>query len=151
MAKIKAEFTLTNLRQGEGLFTVRLPSRSVVRSVGSTAKILSRGGSPSRPQVVVRVDTTKDGHASFELVCERSIDTSSEGPIDVGGFSIDEVPLQRQWGQVSVFTDEDWTVEWEPQSGNRQVDASAALSQEGFVAAFAFDSQPRTCIADGHM
>lgn len=142
LAKIKAEFTLTNLTQGEGLFTVRLPSRSVVRSVGSTAKILSRGGSASRPQVVVRVDTTKDGHASFELVCERSIDTSSEVPIDVGGFSIDEVPLQRQWGQVSVFTDKDWTVEWEPQSGNRQVDASAALSQEGFVAAFAFDSQP---------
>ncbi len=142
LAKIEAEFTLTNLAKNDGLFTVRLPSRSVVRSVGSAAKILSRGGSPSRPQVVVRVDTTKDGNASFKLVCERAIDTSSDGPIDVGGFSIDEIPLWRQWGQVSVFTDEDWTVEWEPRSGNRQIDATATLSQEGFVAAFAFDSQP---------
>ena len=142
LARIKAEFTLTNLAKNEGLFTVRLPSHSVVRSVGNAAKILSRGGSPSRPQVVVRVNKTKDGNASFELVCERAIDTSSEGQIDVGGFSIDEIPLWRQWGQVSVFTDEDWAIEWEPRSGNRQIDASGTLSQEGFVAAFAFDSQP---------
>ncbi len=142
LAEITAGFSLTNLAKNEGLFTIRLPSRSVVRSVGNAAKILSRGGSPSRPQVVVRVDKTKDGNASFELVCERAIDTSSEDRIDVGGFSIDEIPLWRQWGQVSVFTDEDWTVEWEPRSGNRQTDASATLSQEGFVAAFAFDSQP---------
>ncbi len=142
LATIKAKCSLTNLGGSEGLFTVQLPSRSVVRSVGNTAKVLSRGGSPSRPQVVVRVNKTKDGNASFELVCERAIDTSSESPIDVGGFSIDEVPLWRQWGQVSVFTDDDWTVEWKPRSENRQIDASAALSQEGLVAAFAFDSQP---------
>jgi hypothetical protein len=142
LATIKAKFSLTNLAKSEGLFTVQIPSRSVVRSVGNNAKVLSRGGSPSRPQVVVRVNKTKDGNASFELVCERSIDTSSESPIDVGGFSIEEVPLWRQWGQVSVFTDDDWTVEWIPRSGNRQIDAPATLSQEGFVAAFAFDSQP---------
>ena len=142
LATIKASFALTNLGQKEGLFTVQLPSRSVVRSVGSNAKILSRGGSSSRPQVVVRVNKTKDGNASFELVCERAIDTSSENPIDVGGFSIDEVPLWRQWGQVSISTAEDWTVEWKNQSGNRRIDAPSTLSQEGFVAAFAFDSQP---------
>ena len=142
LATIKAKFSLTNLAKSEGLFTVQLPSRSVVQSVGNAAKVLSRGGSPSRPQVVVRVNKTNDGNASFDLVCERSIDTSSESPIDVGGFSIDEFPLWRQWGQVSVFTDDDWTVEWIPRSGNRQIDAPATLSQEGFVAAFAFDSQP---------
>ncbi|MEC7294374.1 MAG: hypothetical protein VXU46_05725, partial [Planctomycetota bacterium] len=142
LATIKASFALTNLGQKEGLFTVQLPSRSVVRSVGSNAKILSRGGSSSRPQVVVRVNKTKDGNASFELVCERAIDTSSENPIDVGGFSIDEVPLWRQWGQVSISTAEDLTVEWKNQSGNRRIDAPSTLSQEGFVAAFAFDSQP---------
>ena len=142
LATIKASFALTNLGQKEGLFTVQLPSRSVVRSVGSNAKILSRGGSSSRPQVVVRVNKTKDGNASFELVCERAIDTSSENPIDVGGFSIEEVPLWRQWGQVSISTAEDWTAEWKNQSGNRRIDAPSTLSQEGFVAAFAFDSQP---------
>jgi hypothetical protein len=142
LATIKAKFSLTNLAKSEGLFTVQLPSRSVVQSVGNTARVLSRGGSPSKPHVVVRVNKTNEGNASFELVCERSIDTSSESPIDVGGFSIDEFPLWRQWGQVSVFTDEDWTVEWIPRSGNRQIDAPTTLSQEGFVAAFAFDSQP---------
>ncbi len=142
LATIKAKFSLTNLAKSEGLFTVQLPSRSVVQSVGNNVKVLSRGGSPSRPQVVVRVDKTKDRNASFELICERSIDTSSESPIDVGGFSIEEVPLWRQWGQVSIFTDDDWTVEWIPLSGNRQIDAPATLSQEGFVAAFVFDSQP---------
>ena len=40
-------------------------------------------------KLLFRVDKTKEGNASFELVCERAIDTSSEGPIDVGGFSID--------------------------------------------------------------
>ena len=142
LATIKANFSLTNLGKSEGLFTVQLPSRSVVRSVGNTAKVLSRGGSPSKPQVVVRVEKTKDGNASFQLVCERAIDTSSESPVDVGGFSIDEVPLWRQWGQVSVYTDDDWTVEWIPRSGNRQIDAPPTLPQEGFVAAFVFDSQP---------
>ena len=62
-----------------------------MQSVGNTARVLSRGGSPSKPHVVVRVNKTNEGNASFELVCERSIDTSSESPIDVGGFSIDEL------------------------------------------------------------
>ncbi len=142
LATIKASFVLTNLGQKEGRFTVQLPSRSVVRSVGNNVKILSRGGSSSKPQVVVRVNKTKDGDAFFDLVCERAIDTSSENPIDVGGFAIDEIPLWRQWGRVSISTAEDWTVEWKNESGNRRIDAPSTLSQEGFVAAFAFDSQP---------
>ena len=144
LANIRADFTLTNLSPNENLFTVQLPPRSVLLSVGSNAKILSRDGSASSPRIVLRVDKTAEGRASFEVVCERSVGSASLKPIDVGGFSIDEIPAWRQWGQVSVFADDDWTVEWESRSGNRQIDAPASLSAEGFVAAFAYDSQPMT-------
>ena len=144
LANIKAEFALANLSPGERSFTVQLPPQSVLLSVGSNAKILSRSGSPLNPRTVLRIDKAVEGKASFEIVCERSVDSASPKPIDVGGFSIDEIPKWRQWGQVSVFADDDWTVEWESRSGNRQIDAPAALSTEEFVAAFAYDSQPMT-------
>lgn len=144
LANIKAEFALANLSPDENTFTVQLPPRSVLLSVGSNAKILSRSGSSLSPRTVLRIDQAVGGKASFEIVCERSVDSASLKPIDVGGFSIDEIPKWRQWGRVSVFADDDWTVEWESRSGNRQIDAPAALSTEEFVAAFAYDSQPMT-------
>ena len=113
LANIRADFTLANLSPNENLFTVQLPPRSVLLSVGSNAKILSRDGSVSSPRIVLRVDKTVEGTTSFEVVCERSVGSASLKPIDVGGFSIDEIPAWRQWGQVSVFADDDWTVEWE--------------------------------------
>ena len=142
LANIKAEFALTNLSPAETSFTVQLPPQSVLLSVGSNVKILSRSDSSLNPRTVLRIDQVVEGKASFEIVCERSVDSASPKPIDVGGFLIDEIPKWRQWGQVSVFADDDWTVEWESRSGNRQIDAPAALSTEEFVAAFAYDSQP---------
>ncbi len=141
-ARIDAVLRLANLPTDRRTLTISLPPRTVLRRVGQPASLLRRTGTPEQPQVVVRLDDVRDGRAVVELACERAIDAAGRSGFDVAGFSVDGIPAWRQWGSTSVIADGDWQVDWEPRPENRRIDPQVAMQQPGFVAAFAYDSQP---------
>ncbi len=141
-ARIDTMLRLSKLPDSLRQVTISLPPRAIAKSVGGQASLVTRRGTPEAAQVVVRLDDVRDGAASIELSCERVIDAVEGKPFDVGGFSVSGVPDWRQWGRTSVFTTDDRQVDWEPRAGNRRIDALPAAQQPGFVAAFAYDTQP---------
>ena len=141
-ARIDAVLQLANLPADRRTLTIALPPRAVLRRVGQPASLIRRGGTPEQPVVVVRLDDVREGKAMVELACERAIDSAGRESFDVGGFSVADIPDWRQWGSTSVVAEGDWQVDWEPQPENRRIDPPVAMQQPGFVAAFAYDSQP---------
>jgi hypothetical protein len=141
-ARMSTVLRLTKLPDSLRQLTIALPPRAVAKSVGGQASLVARRGTPEAAEVVVRLDDVRDGTASIELLCERVIDAVEGKPFDVGGFSVSGVPEWRQWGRTSIFTTDDRQVDWEPRAGNRRIDALPAAQQPGFVAAFAYDTQP---------
>lgn len=141
-ARIDTILQLSKLPDSLRQVTISLPQRAVLKSVGGQASLVSRRGTPEKPQVVVRLDDVREGAATVEISSERVIDAVDGKLFDVGGFSVSGVPDWRQWGRTSVFTTDDRQVDWEPRAGNRRIDALPAAQQPGFVAAFAYDLQP---------
>jgi len=141
-ARIDAVLQLANLPANRRTLTIALPPRAVLRRVGQPASLVRLGGTPEQPVVVVRLDDVREGKAMVELACERAIDPAGRKNFDVGGFSVADIPDWRQWGSTSVIAEGDWQVDWEPQPENRRIDPPVAMQQPGFVAAFAYDSQP---------
>ena len=141
-ARIDAVLRLANLPVDRRTLTIGLPPRSTLRRIGQPASLVRRAGTPDQPQVVVRLDDVRDGVAEIELTCERAIDAAGRTGFDAGGFNVVGIPPWRQWGSTSVIADGDWQVDWEPRPENRRIDPPVAMQQPGFVAAFAYDSQP---------
>ena len=141
-ARIDTILRLSKLPDSLRQVAISLPQRAILKSVGGQASLVSRRGTPDAPQVIVRLDDVREESATVELSSERVIDAVDGKPFDVGGFSVSGVPDWRQWGRTSVFTTDDRQVDWEPRAGNRRIDALPAAQQPGFVAAFAYDTQP---------
>ena len=141
-ARIDASLRLSNLPEDRRTVSIKLPPRTTLRRVGQPATLVRRAGTPEEPEVVIQLDDLRAGLAVVELACERAIDASGKTAFDAGGFAVAGVPAWRQWGTVSVVAEGDWQVDWEPRPGNRRVDPPVATQQPGFVAAFAYDSQP---------
>jgi hypothetical protein len=141
-ALLEATIRLENLAADTRRVRVTLPPRTTLRNVRGSTTVAARGGTPERPTIDLAVDRDAEGRATIELECERPIDPSSRGPIELVGFAVAEVPPWRQWGRVSLFVDGDWRAEWPAETGVRRVDPPAGARRPGFVAAFAYDAQP---------
>lgn len=141
-ARFDAVLRLSNLPPDRRTLAVSLPPRSTLLRVDPPASLVRRAGTADEPQVLIRLDDVGDGKAVVELACERAIDASGRTGFDAGGFAVAGIPAWRQWGSTSVIAEGDWQVDWEPRPGNRRVDPPVALQEAGFVAAFAYDSQP---------
>ena len=141
-AFIDANIRLENLPADMRRVRVTLPPRTTLRNVRGSTTVAARGGTPERPTIDLAVDRDADGRATIELDCERPIDPSSRGPIELVGFAVAEVPPWRQWGRVSLVVEGDWRAEWPAETGVRRVDPPAGARRPGFVAAFAYDAQP---------
>ena len=98
LANIRADFTLANLSPNENLFTVQLPPRSVLLSVGSNAKYLVRDGSVSSPRIVLRVDKRlKEQLLLRSFVNGLSVPPASSRLMSED-FPLMKFPAWRQWG-----------------------------------------------------
>ena len=133
---------LDNLPTAASTLRIGLPARTTLRRVREPAVLVQRSGTPEAPEVVVRVDRDATGQAVVGLECERTVDASGRAPFDPLGFAVDGIPDWRQRGRVSVMVEGDWQVEWDDTGPNRRIDPPPAARRPGFVAAFAYDSQP---------
>lgn len=141
-AFIEATVSLENLGPDTSQVRVALPPRTTLRAVRGTATLLARGGSEANPHVDVGIDRNPDGSATIELECERPIDPSNGSAFEAIGFTVAQVAAWRQWGRVSLVVEGDWRAEWGDVPTLRRVDPPPAARRPGFIAAFAYDSQP---------
>jgi hypothetical protein len=151
-AFIEAAIVLENLPPDTRQVRVFLPPRARLRSVRAPATVAGRGEGGSRPFAEspfadspfadITVERDASGRATIEVECERPIDPSSGTAFEAIGFTVAEVAAWRQWGRVSLVLEGDWRAEWGDVPALRRVDPPAAARRPGFVAAFAYDSQP---------
>ena len=141
-AFIEATVSLENLGPDTSQVRVTLPPRTTLRAVRGAATLLARGGTEANPHVDVGIDRNPDGSASIELECERPIDPSNGSAFEAIGFTVAQVAAWRQWGRVSLVVEGDWRAEWGDVPTLRRVDPPPAARRPGFIAAFAYDSQP---------
>ncbi len=137
-----ATVRLANLPPTLRTVRITLPPRAVPRGVRPPAAIVARGGSDAAPTVDVAIDPSGDGEAVIDLQCERPLDPSESLPFEAAGFAVEQVEPWRQWGRVSLVVEGEWRAEWSPGPGVRRVDPPASARRQGFVAAFAYDTQP---------
>lgn len=137
-----ATIRLASLAPGVRLVRIALPPRTLLRSVRAPAAIVARGGTDAAPTVDVAIDPGRDGDAVVDLQCERPLDPSESQPFEAAGFAVEQVEAWRQWGRVSLVVEGEWRAEWSPGPGVRRVDPPTSARRQGFVAAFAYDTQP---------
>lgn len=137
-----ATIRLANLPPDSRVVRVALPPRTLLRSVRAPASIVSRAGTADAPTVEIAVDRDAGGAAVIDMQCERPLDPSDSQPFEAVGFAVERVEAWRQWGRVSLVTEGEWRAEWSAGPGMRRVDPPAAARRQGFVAAFAYDTQP---------
>jgi len=142
VAITEAAIRVENLPPETRTVRVSLPPRATLRSIRSPAALVALDGPDALPVAVIRVDRAADGRSLVELECERPIDPTGREPFDPLGFAVEGIPQWRQWGRASIVVEGDWQVEWDDLGGNRRIDPPAAARRPGFVAAFAYDSQP---------
>ncbi len=138
----EATLRLESLPVDTPTLRIRLPARSTLRRVREPAVLQQRSGTVEAPEIVVQVDHDSTGGASVGLECEQTIDASGRTPFDPLGFSVAGIPDWRQRGRVSVMVEGDWQIEWDDARFNRRIDPPPAARRPGFVASFAYDSQP---------
>lgn len=141
-ALVEAVVRLDALSADRKTVRVRLPAKSTLREVRAPATLVEVAGTPEAPEAVVRLDNADKGSATMELVCEQAVDSTGAAPFESLGFAVAGVPAWRQRGRVSLLVDGDWQVEWSDDSVARRIDPPLSARRPGFVAAFAFDSQP---------
>lgn len=141
-AVTEATLRLDNLPADTATLRIGLPPRASLRRIREPATLVQRLGTMEAPEIVVRVDRDPAGRAVVGLECERTIDASGRSPFDPLGFTVAGIPEWRQRGRVSVVAEGDWQIEWDDAGGNRRIDPPASARRPGFVAAFAYDSQP---------
>lgn len=142
MAVTEATLLLENLPVDASTLRISLPARSSLRRIREPAVLVQRLGTAEAPELIVRVDRDPTGRAVVGLECERTIDASGRTPFDPLGFAVAGIPEWRQRGRVSVIAEGDWQIEWDDAGGNRRIDPPPSARRPGFVAAFAYDSQP---------
>lgn len=142
VAITEASIRLDNLPPENGTIRVKLPPRATLRSIRSPSALVSLEGTDAQPEAVIRVDRGPDNRSQVDIECERPIDPTGREPFQPLGFSVENVPSWRQWGRTSIVVEGDWQVEWEEVLGNRRIDPPLSARRPGFVAAFAYDSQP---------
>ena len=133
---------LDNLPAGSDTIRVSLPPQSLLKNVRAPASLVERSGSEESPVAVVRFERDGVGRAVVELECERPLDASSATPFESQGFAVDGIPSWRQRGRTSLVVEGDWQLEWDEFARNRRIDPPLSARQSGFVAAFAYESQP---------
>ena len=121
---------------------IALPPRTRLETVADPATLVRLTGDAEHPEAVLRIQPDSAGRAVVELECERPIDATGSATFEPIGFAVAGVPSWRQHGRVSLVVEGDWQVDWDGQEGGRRVDPPAAARRPGFVAAFAYDSQP---------
>lgn len=141
-AVTEATLRLDNLPPDAATLRIGLPARTTLRRIREPAVLVQRSGTAEAPEVVVRIDRDPTGRAVVGLECERTIDASGRSPFDPLGFAVAGIPDWRQRGRASVMVEGDWQIEWDDTGGNRRIDPPPAARRPGFVAAFAYDSQP---------
>lgn len=99
-------------------------------------------GTDDQTQAVIRIDRGADGRSLVELECERPVDSTGREAFEPLGFAVENIPQWRQWGRASIVVEGDWQVEWNAVGKNRRIDPPLSARRPGFVAAFAYDSQP---------
>lgn len=137
-----ATIRLASLAPELRVVRIALPPRNLLRSVRAPAAIVARGGTDTAPTVDVAIEPGRDGEAVIDLQCERPIDPSESQPFEAAGFAVEQVEAWRQWGRVSLVIEGEWRAEWSPGPGVRRVDPPTSARRQGFVAAFAYDTQP---------
>ena len=142
IAVIDAVIRLDNLPPETETIRIALPPRAAVKAVRPPAALVERAGSDEQPIAVVQVERTAAGAAAVELVCERPIDASGGEHFEPQGFAIEGIPAWRQRGRTSLVVEGDWQLEWDEFARNRRIDPPSSARQPGFVAAFAYESQP---------
>ena len=138
----EATLRLDNLPADAATLRIGLPARTTLRRIREPAVLVQRSGTAEAPEVVVRIDRDPTGRAVVGLECERTIDASGRSPFDPLGFAVAGIPDWRQRGRASVMVEGDWQIEWDDTGGNRRIDPPPSARRPGFVAAFAYDSQP---------
>ena len=140
-AKTEAVIELEHLPPGRRVLTLDLPAFAKLEALAAPTGLVALQGTDAAPIAVVAVDPDPAGKAVIELSCEAPVEPDGRS-LEVLGFRIGEIPVWRQWGQVSVVVEGDWQLDWSPDGPMRRVDPSLALRRRGCVAAFAFDAQP---------
>lgn len=141
-AAIEATLRLDGLPPDVSSVRITLPARTSLRGIRQPAALIERTGTAESPVAVVRIERDSAGVAIVEMQCEGTVDAAGKAPFDPLGFAVAGVPAWRQRGRVSLIVDGDWQLEWADAGGNRRIDAPASARRPGFVAAFAYDSQP---------
>jgi len=142
VAVTEAGVRLDNLPPDTATVRVVLPPRATLRSIRSPSALVSLEGSDAQPVAVVRIDRAADGRAVVELECERPVDPAGRETFEPLGFAVETIPAWRQWGRASIVVEGDWQVEWDDVGSSRRIDPPLSNRRPGFVAAFAYDSQP---------
>jgi len=142
VAITEASIRLDNLPPDAATVRVALPPRSSLRSIRSPSALVAVEGTDSQPVAVIRIDRAADGRGLLELECERPVDPVGREAFEPLGFAVETIPAWRQWGRTSVVVEGDWQVEWDDTGTNRRIDPPLSARRPGFVAAFAYDSQP---------
>lgn len=141
-AVTEATLRFDNLPADAATLRIGLPARTTLRRIREPAVLVQRAGTAEAPEIVVSVDRDPEGRAVVGLECERTIDASGRSPFDPLGFAVGGIPDWRQRGRVSVMVEGDWQIEWDDVGVNRRIDPPPSARRPGFVAAFAYDSQP---------
>jgi len=142
IASTEATVRLEGLPANTEDVRIALPPRTRIESVGEPATLVSVTGDAEAPEALVRIRPDAEGRAAVELRCERPIDATGAASVEPLGFAVAGVPAWRQRGRMSLVVEGDWQVDWDDPGSNRRVDPPLAARRPGFVAAFAYDSQP---------
>jgi len=142
VAVTNAIIRLEQLPVDTATIRVRLPPRAALRGVRPPATLVLQEDAAAGGAALIRVDRAADGRALVDLECERAVDPTGRETFDPLGFSVAGIEPWRQWGRASIVVEGDWQVEWDDLGDNRRVDAAPGGRPPGFVAAFAYDSQP---------
>lgn len=142
IAGTEATVRLEGLPANTAEVRIALPSRTRIASVGQPATLVGVTDDPEKPEARVRIRPDAEGRAVVELRCERPVDATGAATLEPLGFAVAGVPAWRQRGRMSLVVEGDWQVDWDDPGSNRRVDPPLAARRPGFVAAFAYDSQP---------
>ena len=142
VAITEASIRLDNLPPDTATIRVALPPRATLRSIRSPSALVALEGTDVQPEAVIRIDRGADGRGVVELECERPVDPAGRETFEPLGFAVEKIPAWRQWGRASIVVEGDWQVEWADAGSNRRIDPPLSARRPGFVAAFAYDSQP---------
>ena len=142
VASTEATVRLEGLPANSREVRIMLPPRMRLESVGDPAALVRVTGDAQAPEAVVRIRPDAEGRAVVDLRCERPIDATGASSVEPLGFAVAGIPAWRQRGRMSLVVEGDWHVDWDDTGSNRRVDPPLAARRPGFVAAFAYDSQP---------